>query len=112
MTQTISKQTIDQRLNINLNELKILCQKWQIAEIALFGSILTDHFNSESDLDLLITYLPTAKRGLLEKIILKEELENLFKRPVDLVSKKAIETSSNWIRKEHILNSLEVLYVS
>ncbi|MGI0482337.1 hypothetical protein ACN4EE_16325 [Geminocystis sp. CENA526] len=58
-----------------------------------------------------MTYSPLAHRGLLEKIILKEKLEKMFDRTVDLVSKKAIENNSNWLKKEEILNSAKVIYL-
>ena len=40
------------------------------------------------------------------------ELEALFYRKVDLVSKKAIEKSHNWLRRKNILDSAEVIYVA
>lgn len=101
---------IYQRLKIKPQELISFCQENLISELAVFGSILRDDFNSKSDIDFLITYSPKATRGLLEKIILKEKLEEMFHRRVDLVSKKAIENSSNWLKKEEILNSAEVIY--
>jgi uncharacterized protein len=108
-----SLQTIIyQRLGINQNEIIKFCEKWQIAEFALFGSVLRDDFSQNSDIDVLITYLPAAKRGLLEKITMKEELEKLFNRSVDILSKTAIEKSYNWLRKKHIIDSAQVIYAS
>jgi predicted nucleotidyltransferase len=101
---------IYQRLKIKPQELIKFCQENYICELSVFGSILTNKFNPESDIDFLVTYSPFAKRGLLEKISLKEKLEKMCDRKVDLVSKKAIENSSNWLKKQEILNSAEVLY--
>lgn len=103
---------ISDRLAITPDQLEKFCQRWQVAELALFGSVLRDDFNADSDIDLLVSYQATAKRGIFEKIQMKEELELLLNRRVDLVSKKAIEQSHNWLRRKNILDSAEVIYVA
>jgi len=117
MYDSVSKNCISnldtyQRLGITSEQLSAFCHRWQVAELALFGSVLRDDFTASSDVDILVTYLPTVKRGLLEKIQMKEELENLLQRSVDLVSKKAIEQSHNWIRRNNILTTAKVFYVA
>ncbi|MBF2056822.1 MAG: nucleotidyltransferase domain-containing protein [Cyanobacterium sp. T60_A2020_053] len=104
------EQLIYQRLKIEPQELINFCQENHIAELAVFGSILRDDFNNQSDIDFLITYSPLANRGLLEKIALKEKLEKMCHRPVDLVSKNTIKNSKNWLKKQTILNSCQVIY--
>lgn len=103
---------IYQRLGITSEQLSTFCRRWQVAELSLFGSVLRDDFTISSDIDVLVTYLPTAKRGLFEKIQMKEELESLLHRSVDLVSKKAVEQSHNWIRRNNILTTAKVFYVA
>lgn len=107
---TIAPRIYD-RLGISPQEMTEFCQKWRVAELALFGSILRDNFRADSDVDVLVTYQPDAKRGLFEKMTMQEELELLFNRRVDLVSKQAIVNSRNWLRRKNILESLEVIYV-
>lgn len=87
-TQTINSKAYD-RLGISSQQLTQFCQKWKVAELALFGSILRDDFREDSDIDLLVSYQPNAKRGLFEKTTMKEELEIMLNRKVDLVSKQA-----------------------
>ncbi|NJN21698.1 MAG: hypothetical protein HC812_11615 [Leptolyngbya sp. RL_3_1] len=41
------------------------CQRWQIVERSLFGSVLRSDFRPDSDIDLLISYAPEASKGLL-----------------------------------------------
>ena len=108
----LNTKQIYQRLNITPETLANFCQKNQIMELSLFGSILREDFNKNSDVDVLVSYKPTAKRGLIEKICLTEELKLLLNREVDLVSKKAIENSHNWVRRQNILESAEVIYVA
>jgi predicted nucleotidyltransferase len=103
---------LQSRLGISPEQLTEFCQRWYVAELALFGSVLRDDFSPDSDIDVLVCYHPTAKRGLFEKIRMQEELSSLLRRDVDLVSKKAIEQSQNWLRRKNILDSSEVIYVA
>lgn len=103
---------LQSRLGITAEQLTEFCQQWQVAELALFGSVLRDDFHEDSDIDILVSYQPTAKRGLLKKMYMKEELESLLHRKVDLISRKAIEQSQNWIRRKNIIGSAEVVYVA
>ena len=88
------------------------CRKWGIRELALFGSILTDYFRPDSDVDVLITFAePDPDLGPwgehLE--IMRAELESVFGRRVDLVQKKLIR---NPFRRYHILTTRRVLYAA
>jgi len=104
--------TLQTRLTITPKQLIDFCQRWQIAELALFSSILRDDFRPDSDIDLLVSYQPTAKRGLFEKMHMKAEIESMLHREVDLVSKTAIQQSKNWIHRQNILTTAEVIYVA
>jgi hypothetical protein len=101
-------------LNIQLpeNTLADFCRRWKVSEFALFGSVLRDDFRPDSDVDVLVTFFPEAKRGLLALATMKYELEDLLGRKVDLVSKRAIEMSHNWIRRNEILGTAQVIYVA
>ncbi|MGD1866442.1 MAG: nucleotidyltransferase family protein [Phormidesmis sp.] len=112
MDTVLSEAKIYSRLGITKARLLSYCYRWQVAELSFFGSILTENFKETSDIDVLVSYLPTAKRGLIEKITMKEELEELTGRKVDLVSKQAVERSRNWIRRSNILGTAEVFYVA
>ncbi|WP_416672376.1 nucleotidyltransferase family protein [Egbenema bharatensis] len=112
MNQQISLSRLYDRLGITPTQLAEFCQRWHVAELALFGSILRDDFRPDSDVDVLIAYQPASKRGLFEKMAMQEELQQLLHRQVDLVSKKAIEQSRNRIRRDNILNSAEIIYVA
>jgi uncharacterized protein len=59
---------LQERLTVTPEELSDFCQRWKVSELALFGSILRDDFHAGSDIDVLISYQPTAKRGLLEGV--------------------------------------------
>lgn len=93
-------------------KLALFGQRWQIREIALFGSVLRDDFRPDSDVDVLITFDESTDWGLFAHVQMQQELESLFGRPVDLISRKALEGSSNWARRKNILNSAQVVYSS
>ena len=92
--------------------LDAVCRKWQIAELALFGSTADDTFTDESDVDLLVTFKPEARIGLFEHMKIQEELEAVFGRKVDLVVRRAVEQSRNWIRRKAILESARMIYAA
>jgi predicted nucleotidyltransferase len=88
------------------------CRKWRIKEFALFGSILTDEFRSDSDVDVLITFEdPKRDLGPWGSFweTMREELEAVFGRRVDLVEKKLVR---NPFRRHHILTTRRVIYAA
>ncbi len=88
------------------------CDRWQVTEFALFGSVLRDDFRPDSDIDILITFAPEAKRGLTETMQMRDQLQAIFDRKVDLIVKAAIERSENWLRRKNILESAQTIYVA
>ncbi|XGV87795.1 MAG: nucleotidyltransferase family protein [Limnothrix sp. BL-A-16] len=114
-TDTISIQEVYNRLTITPEQLKEFCIRWQIAELAVFGSILRDDFrlNDEipSDIDLLFSDQENARKNLILQVKMMFELEEMLHRKVDLISKKAVLDDPNAIRRQHILESAKVIYV-
>lgn len=97
-------------IKIPKDQIELFCKKWQVKELALFGSVLRNDFNPQtSDIDVLISFMPNENWGW-EIVAMKEELEKIFSRKVDLIEKTAVEKSRNPIRKSEILNSYEVVY--
>ncbi|MEL7141513.1 MAG: nucleotidyltransferase domain-containing protein [Cyanobacteria bacterium J06643_4] len=88
-----------------------ICNRWKIEELYLFGSILRSDFHRNSDVDIMVTFSSEAHWGW-DIVDIKEELEVLFGRKVDFMTKAAIEESDNWIRRNEILGSAELVYVS
>ena len=87
------------------------CQRWQINEFYVFGSVLREDFRPDSDIDIMVSFEADAPWGLLEIVRMKRELETLLGREVDLVTKKSIEQSHNWIRRQEILGTAQLVYV-
>jgi len=93
-------------------EISEFCRRWRIAELALFGSALRSDFGPESDLDVLVTFAADADWGLLDHHRMKEELEALLEREVDLLTRRAVEQSRNWLRRREILSTAQVVYAA
>jgi predicted nucleotidyltransferase len=85
------------------------CHTWQIKEFALFGSVLTDQFRADSDVDVLVTFEEPTPWSLFDVVDMKDELERLFGRKVDFVEKAAIRNP--W-RRRSILASYRVIYAA
>lgn len=99
-------------VNISKKQIAEFCKRWLIKEFALFGSALRDDFNPDSDVDVLVTFDSEADWSLLDHLQMEQELENLLGRKIDLFTRRAVEQSHNWIRRQEILNTAEVVYVS
>ena len=100
------------RVELPRSKISEFCQKWKIAEFALFGSVLRDDFRPDSDVDVLVTFTPAAHWSLLDLVKMEEELGTMIGHKVDLVERRAIEQSENYIRRRHILSSAEPVYVA
>jgi uncharacterized protein len=85
------------------------CKRWRITEFALFGSVLRDDFRPDSDVDVLVSIDPQAHISLFEIAQMQIELENMFKRPVDLVEKEGLR---NPYRRREILSTAQVIYAA
>ena len=100
------------RIAIDPEKVAAFCQRWKIVELSLFGSVLRDDFRPDSDVDVLVTFAPEADWSLFDHMAMEEELSAAVGRKVDLLSRRAIERSANWIRRQAILESAEPFYVA
>jgi len=101
---------LQKRLSISTEEIVQFCQRWNITELSLFGSVLNDQFHRDSDIDILIRIAPKTRQGLLTLAKIKHDLEASTGRVVDIVLKESIENSENWIRRNEILKTAQVIY--
>ncbi len=99
-------------LQIPEDRIADFCRRWKIREFALFGSVLREDFRPESDIDVLVSFAPDAAWRFYDLMDMKEELEAIFGRRVDLVEKRLVENSENYIRRKHILGNMETIYVA
>ena len=78
-------------LSENMDQINRLCLEHNVNVLFAFGSVCTDKFNDQSDVDLLISFKPMDYGDYADAYFeLAEKFENLFKRPVDLVTDKSL----------------------
>ena len=82
------------------------CRRNRIRTLALFGSVLTDRFGPESDVDVLVEFETDGEPGLIGLASMQLDLEAVVGRPVDLRTPKDL---SRFCREE-VLRSAEVQY--
>jgi len=102
----------DHGLGVSPDRIAEFCRRWRITELCLFGSALREDFRADSDVDLLVTFGPGAGWRIDDLLEMKEELERLLGRAVDLVERRLVESSENYIRRKHILSHVKTLYVA
>lgn len=109
-TKTVeNRQGLASLIDLPTNAIEALCGRWQVQELALFGSVLRDDFGPESDIDILIRFKTERTPGLFGIAAMERELADLIGRRVDLVTRGAIETSRNYLRRKAILESAQVV---
>jgi predicted nucleotidyltransferase len=99
-------------VDLPMSAIAAFCGKWKITEFALFGSALRDDFDVASDIDLLVTFAPDVEWSLFDHVRMKAELEEILGRKVDLVNRRALEKSDNWIRRKLILETARVIHAA
>jgi predicted nucleotidyltransferase len=110
----INKTMIYDRLNLTPERLADFCKQHHILELSLFGSILRDDFRADSDVDMLVVLNHSANPhlSLMDLVGMEYQLEDMVGREVDLIEKRSIVDSDNWIRRKNILNTAQVIYAS
>ena len=98
------------RIGVSMSDIEAFCDRWQVGELSLFGSVLRDDFGPDSDIDVLIRFRSERTPGLFGMAGMQRELAELCARRVDLVSRAAIEESRNYIRRKSILETAQVVY--
>ena len=99
-------------IDIPLDSIRAFCKRWQVSELALFGSVLRDDFGLASDVDVLVEFEEEARHTLFDMVRMEEELQEIFGRQVDLLTRSGVENSRNYIRRKAILESAETIYAA
>lgn len=79
-------------LSQNLEKLKKICRQHKVERLYAFGSVCTDKFNEQSDIDLIIAFKPRFFDGYVDNFLsLERKLKDLFQRKVDLVAEETLQ---------------------
>lgn len=97
-------------IDLSSAEVAHFCRKWQVRELAAFGSVLRADFRADSDIDFLFTLQEGVRLTLKSWMDMEDELSAVLKRKVDLVPRRSVEHSRNPLRRREILESAETVY--
>jgi uncharacterized protein len=98
---------VKERLQASPSQIADFCQRWNIIELALFGSILRDDFRPDSDIDILVSFAPNTCWNIFDFIQMQEQLESMLGRDVDLTQKQQI---NNPFSRAEILGNCHIIY--
>jgi predicted nucleotidyltransferase len=102
------KKMTKPKIAFQKSEIAAFCRRNQITRLALFGSVLTERFSPDSDVDVLVTFAPEAQIGFLALGRIQRELSALFNHPVDLVPQDGLKP----IIRKSVLDNAEVIYAT
>ena len=95
-------------LHIPIEELASVCRRYQVRELAVFGSVQRPDHCPESDVDMLVSFQPAARITFTILARMQRELEALLRRKVDLVPKEGLKP----VIRDHVLATARVLYAA
>jgi uncharacterized protein len=95
-------------IQLDMPAVRAICERYGVQELRLFGSALGPNFGANSDLDLLVEFRPSVHFGLIELLRLRDELQDVLGRPVDLVPRSGLKASI----RENVLANTELLYAA
>jgi predicted nucleotidyltransferase len=98
---------VAERITIDHEALAELCRRYHVARLSFFGSVLRGDFGPESDVDVLVEFLPGRTPGLAF-FRLQDELARLFGRRVDLHTPRFL---SRYFR-DQVMREAEAQYVA
>ena len=108
LSQSASQNALA-KTGVTLKQLTAIFKKRGIERAWLFGSVLRPDFSAESDVDLLVNFKKDPRRGYFEFVEVKNELEDFFGRPVDLIEERLLE---NPFRRDEILAHRQEIYAA
>ena len=89
-----------------------LCGRWSVTKLALLGSVLRDDVGPDSEIDMLAEFGKEARHTLFDMDRMKEKLEDIFWRDVDLFDWRGVERRPECLCRKAILQSAEVVHGS
>ena len=92
---------------VNQSLLIRICNKYNAEYLGVFGSVVRDDDNPKSDIDMLVRFAPDAKTGLLELSAMRDDLQQITGRKIDLLTEGFL---SRYFKKD-VLAEVKPLYV-
>lgn len=96
------------KIKVSPEKLEAFCHRYQVRHMSLFGSVLRDDFQAESDVDVLVQFDPDARVSFITLGKMKRELATIFQRPIDLVPQDGLKS----VIREEVLSSAREVYAA
>jgi predicted nucleotidyltransferase len=96
------------KINISPENLAAFCQRYQVRRMSLFGSVLREDFQEESDVDVLVQFDPDARVSFMTLGKMRRELTAIFQRPVDVIPQDGLKP----VIREQVLSSAYEVYAA
>lgn len=103
---------MEPKIFIDREKIEAFCKKWSIIEFSLFGSVLTEEFRSDSDVDVMVEFVEEAPWTLLDMVDMENELKTIFNRNVDLLTRSSVVQSENYLMRRSILAGTRNFYAA
>jgi predicted nucleotidyltransferase len=108
---SIDTSVLRSQITLPPDRIGALCEKYQVTELSVFGSVLRDEFGPDSDVDVLVEFRDGDAGPWMSKVFaLEEELAALLGRKIDVVMKGGVERSDNAILRRAILETAQIVY--
>ena len=104
----ISPMTIAPGIDVALEQIAELCRRYQVREMAVFGSAARGELRPDSDVDILVEFEPDHHVGLFEFADLEAHLASAFGRKIDLVSKNGLKPRI----RPFVLRDAKIIYAA
>lgn len=96
-------------LTLPHDDIVALCERWRLTELALFGSVLRDDFDDESDIDVIVDFAPGHVPGFAFARLCRE-LEDVLGRRVDVLTRIGLAHAKDSRTKRTIMDTMQVYY--
>jgi len=91
-------------LSVPEDRIRAFCMKWKIRNFRFYGSIMRNDFRPDSDIDVMVEFIPDAHTTFFDLSSMQAELETLLDRKVDLADRCSVDKSQNYIRRKGMLS--------
>jgi uncharacterized protein (DUF433 family) len=96
------------RIEIDSGKLEEFALRFGVQELAFFGSVVRGDFCQDSDVDVLVSFLPGARVSLFDLVDMTDQLAQILGRPVDLVTKQGLKP----LIRQSVIDSSRVIYAA
>jgi uncharacterized protein len=98
--------TLSSGLELPLDKIAAICRKYKVRQLGVFGSAARGEAGPDSDIDLLLEFLPDSGMSLFRLQDLNQELEEALGRKVDLASKEGLKPRV----RPYVMRDLRIVY--